>query len=302
MSILITYFAPDVDGKVDELTLANQKEKLSSFIAAVNGVDEIFKSFAITHKGAPIFLNGGYGSIEIDPEGLKDLHQLVVTAKGLIAQDIAVGVGKDLKTAAIACIYCMNQRGSQKPVVYQPGMDEEIGPSDEEIVKAEDEAPPSAEAESEDQDIMNIIAQSLEQVKAQKHIIEQLREVNPDAYEAIKGIVQALIIMSQGMVGDITDNTQEAPNEPAPTAKSELEKTNLKGVSPVSPGPVRRQAGKGPRRRLVAGSIKGGKKKTIDPVSGKTKWVTAARKRHPRFSNKGSQPPKVATPPKPKAG
>jgi len=213
----------------------------------------------------------------IDPEGLKDISQLFEAAKGLIAQDIAIGVGKDLKTAAIACIYCMNQKGSQKPVIYQPNMMNEIGPDEEDS--------------GSEQDIMGVIAQALDQVRAQKHTIEQLREVNPEAYDAIKGIIQALIVMSQGVLGEENETETEQPTE---TTKAELEK--------AGPGPVRRTAGRGPRRRLVAGSIKAGKRKVMDPLTGTAKWVTAAPKRIKRFTRKPAPKPAAATPPKPSVG
>ena len=192
----------NVEGKVEELTFSNQKDKLSSFINEVNGVDKLFESFALTHQGSVIFLSSGFGCIETSPSGLKDLHQLVQTAKGLIAQDIAVGIGQDLKTSSIACSYCLNQKDSQKPVIFQPGMERCLD-GEEVVLKAEQPAPEQnpAKSVSDENDpenqMMQLIAQSLDKVKNSKDFIERIREVDPNAYEAIKSIVSAMILMAR---------------------------------------------------------------------------------------------------------
>ena len=78
---------------------------------------------------------------------------------------------------------------------------------------------------------------------------------------------------------------KESDTGEAETQKSEgsLQKDNIKDFRPVMQGPMRRKSGKGPRRRLLQGTVKNGKVKQIDPKTGKTKWVVAARKRIERF-------------------
>jgi hypothetical protein len=283
MAIVITYFCSGVESKVDELVFTEQKDNLSAFIDQVNGVDKLFSSFALTHQGKVIFLNGGFGCVETSSSGLKDLHNLVETAKGLIAQEIAIGIGQDLKTSSIACSYCLNQRDSQKPIIFQPGMERCLD-GEELVSKAEGETPnqeaPVGEDNPENQ-MMQLIAQSLDKVKNSKDFIERIREVNPEAYEAIKSIVSSMILMAQSVMPQPSETGEP---EPAPTQKSEgLEKDNVKGFRPIMQGPVRRKAGKGPRRRLLPGTVKGGKVKTIDPKTGKAVWKVAARKTTQRF-------------------
>jgi len=59
------------------------------------------------------------------------------------------------------------------------------------------------------------VVQALQQIKAQAPVLEQMRQTNPDAFEAVKAVVDAMIAMAQGMA--MEDNSDEGED----TAKSE---------------------------------------------------------------------------------
>lgn len=270
-NLYITYFVPEAANTLETYFQSNEKEKLSRFVHQVEGVDELFKSFSNTSRGTPVFLNGGYGCIEIDPAFLKDLPQLMKTGKDLIKQEIALGIGKDIKTSAIACKYSSNKHAGQKAVLFQPEMFEDI----KSITKAEEDVPPQQEQPVEDNsdEIKQTIVNSLKLVNSQKQYIEQLRQTDPKTYEAIKSVVSAMISMAQQLMTQ-PGGADESETEEVPAQKSEviLNKAGLK--LPASPG-KRRMSGKGPKRKIFAGSVKNGKRKVIDPLTGKSKWVSA---------------------------
>jgi len=150
----------------------------------------------------------------------------------------------------------------------------------------------------------------LAQVKQHAATIEKLKSADPRAYEAVKNIVSAMIVMAQNMAENAAAATPAAPPqgaeqpqgpeqaqptgaetpsmpEGAPAAKSEdtnlevLEKTGKPGA--FSRVPITSQAkikrptrkrGRGPRRRLPVGTVKGNKVKVKDPATGKSKWIT----------------------------
>ncbi len=58
------------------------------------------------------------------------------------------------------------------------------------------------EAGDQSQDPRQAIVQALQDVKANADAIEDLKNKNPQAYEAIHAVVQAMILMAQGMMGD----------------------------------------------------------------------------------------------------
>jgi hypothetical protein len=79
------------------------------------------------------------------------------------------------------------------------------------------------------QDPRAAVVQALTKIKEQAPILEQMKQSNPDAYEAVKGVVAAMIMMAQGMV------TQDGPQ---PTQKSESGEDNLEKAYPPKPYPV----------------------------------------------------------------
>ena len=238
------------------------------------------------------------------------------------------------------------------------------------------EPPAGPELQQQDPGPMQMIVEALAQVKQHAATIEKLKTADPRAYEAVKNIVSAMIVMAQNMAESaaqaappVEADTGAAPQPPAqsseagggenvgpgmpegaPAAKSELEKGvfhdvyagahngamqgmhvsharsagdpkavvtggalgALKGAANAvmphvkqkiklgkdevnedldkagKPGrystvpttsqarikrPTRRR-GRGPRRRLPIGTIKGNKVKVKDPATGKSKWVS----------------------------
>jgi hypothetical protein len=64
-----------------------------------------------------------------------------------------------------------------------------------------------------DPDPKAIVIQALQQIKQQAPVLEQMKQTNPEAFEAVKNVVQAMIIMAQGLAQE-----QEAQE---PVQKSE---------------------------------------------------------------------------------
>jgi hypothetical protein len=336
-NLYITYFIPEAASTLETYFQSNEKEKLSRFVHQIEELDNLFKSFSNTSRGAPVFLNGGYGCIEIDPVFLKDLPQLASTGKTLLKQEIALGIGKDIKTSAIACKYSNQKHSGQKAVLFQPEMLEEMENMNKSELNKDENENEAQTGEPNDEDrIRQSIVDSLKLVNSQKEYIEELRQTDPKTYEAIKSVVSSMILMAQQMMNEPEEQEED------PTQKSELDKGMwsdishgahqgmvegmlsgsarsahdpkstvtsaaigaIKGtgkaltphvkqffgkdkdglnkgaiIKPAAPPGKRRMAGKGPKRKIFAGSVKNGKRKTIDPLTGKSKWVTANPKR-----------------------
>ncbi len=80
--------------------------------------------------------------------------------------------------------------------------------------------------EEASQDPRTAIVQALQEVKANADAIEALKESNPQAYEAVKDVVQAMILMAQGMMqdqggGDVQKSERPDLNKEAPPGFNE---------------------------------------------------------------------------------
>ncbi|WNM70340.1 hypothetical protein [Myxococcus phage Mx1] len=65
--------------------------------------------------------------------------------------------------------------------------------------------PPPADGDGggqeEQPDARTVVVQALQKIKEQAPILEQIKQSNPEAFEAVKGVIGAMILMAQGMTG-----------------------------------------------------------------------------------------------------
>jgi len=93
-----------------------------------------------------------------------------------------------------------------------PAPEEMSGDSDQEDQNAEGQAPSQEEMSeqgSPNQDIMQSVAEVLSVFKNKKDQIEQIKQADPEMYEAITGMLQAMVGMAQALNG----GGQEAPKQ-----------------------------------------------------------------------------------------
>lgn len=82
--------------------------------------------------------------------------------------------------------------------------------------------------EGGEEDPMQFIVQSLMAIKQQAPVLEQLKESNPDAFEAVKNVVQAMIQLAQGVT---QEGGEEEGGEGESVQKSEESEKSLDEVS-----------------------------------------------------------------------
>ncbi len=85
---------------------------------------------------------------------------------------------------------------------------------------------PQQPQDGQSQDPRAAIVQALQEVKANAEAIEALKQTNPQAYDAIKDVVQAMILMAQGLMadqgqGDVQKSERPDFNKEAPPGFSE---------------------------------------------------------------------------------
>jgi hypothetical protein len=71
--------------------------------------------------------------------------------------------------------------------------------------------------EEQQQDPRTAVVQALQMIKQQAPVLEQMKQTNPDAFEAVKAVVEAMIMMAQGMAasGGPEEGGGEEPVEKA---------------------------------------------------------------------------------------
>lgn len=101
-----------------------------------------------------------------------------------------------------------------------------------------------AQPQPEDEDVMGAIGQALEAFKAQVPFFEQqVKQANPQAYQAVMGMVQGLIALAQQVAGGDGEGTPpaEAQQGGQPVAKSETSKVEFDPARPIPPEAVLRK-------------------------------------------------------------
>lgn len=60
--------------------------------------------------------------------------------------------------------------------------------------------------EGEQEDPRTVVVQALQKIKQQAPVLEQMKASNPEAFEAVKSVVAAMILMAQGMAAEADDD------------------------------------------------------------------------------------------------
>lgn len=163
--------------------------------------------------------------------------------------------------------------GPQDPngVARPGGEDSESGTATQSVAPTEDAGSQSGSAEDGDsegseggqQDPRQMVAQALLKIKEQAKAIQVLRDTKPEAFEAVKNIVQALVVMAHQM--------SEAP-EDVQKAETLWKRLRLPEPKPkVSPGVKKFPAAA--KNPTLGGAIHDGKAKVLpqDPRTGAAK-------------------------------
>ena len=126
-------------------------------------------------------------------------------------------------------------KAPQPPKPDTDGMD--LGPSSLESQPPQQEQQPQPEQEQE-QDPRAMVVAALQEIKRQAPVLEQLKQSNPDAFDAVKDVVQAMIVMAQGMAAQAPEAEADGASEPAPApvSKSESESQLQKDLMPGGAG------------------------------------------------------------------
>jgi hypothetical protein len=63
--------------------------------------------------------------------------------------------------------------------------------------------------QADEEDPRTVVVQALEKIKAQAQVLEQMKQTNPQAFDAVKSVVAAMILMAQGMAAEADDGEDE---------------------------------------------------------------------------------------------
>lgn len=65
------------------------------------------------------------------------------------------------------------------------------------------------QAQGDEEDPRTAVVQALEKIKQQAPVLEQMKTTNPQAFDAVKSVVAAMILMAQGMAAEMEDGDEE---------------------------------------------------------------------------------------------
>lgn len=82
--------------------------------------------------------------------------------------------------------------------------------------------PQQGQSEGDDEDPRTVVVQALEKIKAQAQVLEQMKQTNPQAFDAVKSVVAAMILMAQGMAAEAPDGDEEGGGEVQKSEPSDL--------------------------------------------------------------------------------
>ena len=262
MDIFISYLGTDIPKNFRTKIHNNEKEFLGRLAEMVLKADDLFKQWAVASLGKIVFVNGGLGCVNVSSEKAVELPKVKAELETLIGS-VSMGVGTNMDESWIACEHGA-KNGGGKIVLYELGMEKEDSSKD--LSKAEpkkklepenkenpkeikdppadvptpllddnvggQDVPPSGAPEGEDEEpsAIQMIAQALTDVKQHAQTIEKLRSVDPQAFEAVKNIISAMILMANNMM--------EMKQAAEPQADPADERA-LHGGEPVADFPLR---------------------------------------------------------------
>lgn len=68
-----------------------------------------------------------------------------------------------------------------------------------------------------EEDPRTVVVQALEKIKQQAPVLEQMKQTNPQAFDAVKSVVAAMILMAQGMAAEADDGDGGDVNKSEPS-------------------------------------------------------------------------------------
>lgn len=144
--------------------------------------------------------------------------------------------------------------------------EQDPGPQAHEEVSPEDEGHDTAQVD-QPVTVLSLIADTLTKVKAQAPYIEGLKQHNPQAYNAIRGIIQAMLAMAHELMGGGDDGDDQGQPQNDQAGGGDSVGDGMSGLHNAS-------AKKYHRVTFPVGTEKNGKVKVRFP-DGHTGWVSA---------------------------
>lgn len=224
IKVFVAWMAPELSRKAQEAIAMNSAEELRRIQQTSDLADEIWRSWATANDGSVISCEPGQGILEIHPEKLTDLKQLQTQYGQAIGSYVAIGVGKAMDEAMKAAksvqehgtdgIAMFNEANPDELNKSIPGMAvqppaQQPDPAMPEpladrlhalALKQHQEDSITAAMQSSKHDALKSnLAGVLQNMKAQLPVIAQLKEVAPEAYQAIMDLVMGLIEMGRAI-------------------------------------------------------------------------------------------------------
>jgi hypothetical protein len=224
MNFYVSFDGDHIGNLVGRSRLADDTVGVKRISQAIEQGNKIFEAWALSHSGEVISLGGDEGSILISGEYLGEIPKLREQYKDIAGSTVSIGVGVKLSEADKSLIFS-KLHGGDKITLYTKKVEDAITnlkekPSEGEklkeayldVRKAEE---PKKDYESLFHEAVNKkkepeenpgisdetkakVVQVLQSVKAHGPELEQLKQSNPELYQSVVSLVQAMITMAKG--------------------------------------------------------------------------------------------------------
>lgn len=225
MNIFICWEIDHADSLLASALLSGNVSELKMQTQDIQRAGDMINAWAMASGGSPVLDITIKGAVEIPADRMSELPDIRRRFEETCDCDLSIGVGLELHEAYQA-MRVAKHRGGDQIVLYVPELEHELRDvEDDNIVdplaglgKAEDspvehstskESAVSKEAapleDLEGQDPKDVVMRALEDLRANAAEIEQLKHSNPEAFKAIVGAVNSMLLMAEGL----TINTEK---------------------------------------------------------------------------------------------
>lgn len=218
MQLLYVFVKPiDLDMMFENALLSGVAEELTKYSAPLERAFTEIRDWANLNNGQCMSSFGEQICFTINTDKLPELSQFIVKYESTVKQSFAVGVGLTTLEAYKAMLASESSSGHQV-VLYDPELEASSADELEDHLSKNqhnldfpnlelDKADPvesgnpvaGAEAQPPEQTDKEKLVQMLMLVRDNAPSIAQIKDVNPQAFKAIKSIIDVLIEMAQGV-------------------------------------------------------------------------------------------------------
>lgn len=228
MMVYVSFDGDGIGNLVGRASLRDDEAEIRRIANSIDRAGKDFASWAISVGGEVISTGGDEGRLKVPAEAIPGLPAQREKYKNLTGHSVSVGIGMRLSEADRALLVA-KIRGKDRIVMWQPEMAQELEEvarrhqseeskvreaylSDDDIVANLNKNQQPVEDEQESSaDPRTMIAQALMRIKEQASVLEQLKQVKPDTYKAVLGIIQAMMEMAKIMASGQSMAKSEKP-------------------------------------------------------------------------------------------